>query len=106
MVVFMADGAREKVVRFQAELVAVAVESLHLHHARAFHGAVFALDREATLVPDLPALCLYDHGIDKFKISLRDVHDKRAAEHADLHGGKPRAVGVLERFLHVVEQLV
>ena len=82
MVELVADGAREKALRGERLLLAVAVEIGELYlHGTGNHAAL-AAHRKATLPAALLALLRGDFRIDKLEKSLFDVHDDDAAENA------------------------
>ena len=104
MIELVADGAGKKAARDEGIFIAVPVLKDDLHPIGTDDGTRLAAHRKAPLGAALLPLLGDDDGIDELKKALLHIHLYGADGNAHLRSGKPRALGVFEGILHVVEQ--
>ena len=106
MVDLMQKAAGREVFSFVFVPVAVPVLRADLRVLGSCHKAPLAGKAEAPFNAGLLFLAdLDDLGVHKLPVLTLGVHDHHAAQDANLRSGQPRAVRVVERFDHVVNQL-
>ena len=106
MVDLVTEAARNQLLAVVFIPVAVSVLCAHRHIHRARDHAVLPRQTQAALHAGL-LLFAFGHelGIHQLHDLVADVHHHEPAQHAHLRRGKPHAVGVSHRLLHIVDEL-
>ena len=106
MVDLMQKAARRQIFAFIFIPVSVSVLRADLGILRARHNAPLTGQAQAALDAGLLFFAdLHDLGVDQLPVLPLGVDHDHAAQNADLRCGKSRAVRVVERLDHIVDQL-
>ena len=108
MLDLVAEGSGRQALALHLEPVAIPVLGPDPDHVRPGDDAPFAGHAEAALQPGLLAALSHDLRVHQFDILLRVLvqHHAHPAQHSHLGSSQPSAIGILQCFQHIVQQLV